>query len=168
MKNWSWLIFLIHSQLKVFIKGCLFYLQNNFLLNLEAVNYTVNKATYLILFLGRREKNYPQGNLFYILFKNLWNDLEDLFYKILPMSEAINSQSKMNQRNTLPKTSPLLPDPFKPAGSPQRGQTSLQYRRPISHTKRIERTMREIKWAQKTVLRPLKGEKGVIHPRLPF
>lgn len=84
------------------------------------------------------------------------------------MPEAVNSQSKMNQRNTLPKTSPLLPDPIKPASSPQRGQTSLQYRKPISHAKRIERTVREIKWAEKIVLRPLKGEEGIIHPRLPF
>lgn len=87
-------------------------------------------------------------------------------HKILPMPEAVNSQSKM--RNTLPERSPLLPDPIKPAGSPQRGQTALQCRKPISHTKRIERTMREIKWAQKTVLRPLEGEEGIIHPRLPF
>lgn len=84
------------------------------------------------------------------------------------MTEDVNSQSKMNQWNTVPEPSPLLPDPIKPAGSPQRGQTGLQYRKPTSHTKIIERTMGEIKWAQKTVLRPLKGEEGIIHPRLPF
>lgn len=28
--------------------------------------------------------------MFYILFKNLWNDLEDLFHKMLPMPEAAN------------------------------------------------------------------------------
>lgn len=34
----------------------------------------------------------------------------------------------MNQMNTLPKTSPLLPDPIKPAGKPPKGpkQSAVQ------------------------------------------